>query len=368
MALRVVLVDAGRDWRGGQRQVFLLAQALRAMGAEPLVIGADRSRLVVRVRDAGLAASTVTMRGDWDLAAARRVRTIVRAWRADLVHAHDARGHAIALTALALPRLPRAGRLPKVPLVVTRRVARLLRYARLKYSNRVARFIAISGAVRDAMVTSGVPSERIDVVYSGVPTPVVTNPRDWRAECGWPPDCVLCGVVGAMTAEKGVAELVAIAQRVRADVRARTRLVLLGGTAPAGHGMIGGIQAFRAGFVDDVHPAVAGLDVLWHPARSEGLGTAVIDAMALRVPPVAFAAGGLPELIESGRSGILISPGDLDTFASAVTRLVTDPDYRHMLADAGPARAAMFSVERMVDGTMRVYDSVLRRGHAISLD
>lgn len=368
MALRVVLVDAGRDWRGGQRQVFLLAQALRATGAEPLVIGADRSRLVARVRDAGLAASTVTMRGDWDLAAARRVRTIVRAWRTDLVHAHDARGHAIALTALALPRLPRAGRLPRVPLVVTRRVARLLRYARLKYSNRVARFIAISGAVRDAMVASGVPSERIDVVYSGVPTPVVTNPRDWRAECGWPPDCVLCGVVGAMTAEKGVAELVAIAQRVRADVRARARLVLLGGTAPAGHGMIGGIQAFRAGFVDDVHPAVAGLDVLWHPARSEGLGTAVIDAMALRVPPVAFAAGGLPELIESGRSGILVSPGDLDTFAAAVTRLVTEPDYRHMLADAGPARAAMFSVERMVDGTMRVYDSVLRRGQAISLD
>lgn len=139
----------------------------------------------------------------------------------------------------------------------------------------------------------------------------------------------------------------------------RAKLVLLGGTAPAGHTSVGGIEAFRAGFVDDVHPAVAGLDLLWHPARSEGLGTAVIDAMALRVPPVAFAAGGLSELIESGRSGMLIPPGDLSGFAAAVARLIGDAEYRHTLANAGPARAAMFSVDRMVEGTARVYDTVL---------
>lgn len=359
MALRVVHIDAGRDWRGGQRQVFLLTQALRAAGAEPLVIGTDGSRLVARLRDDGLAASAVPMRGDWDIVAARRVRSIARAWRADVVHAHDARAHAIALAALALPRLPRAAPRPRVPLVVTRRMARPLRYARLKYSNRVARFIAISGAVRDAMVTSGVAPDRIDVVYSGVPTPIVTNPRDWRAECGWPADAVLCGVVGAMTAEKGVAELATIAERLPVEARMRAKLVLLGGTAPAGHTRVGGIEAFRAGFVDDVHPAVAGLDLLWHPARSEGLGTAVIDAMALRVPPVAFAAGGLSELIESGRSGMLIPPGDLSGFAAAVARLIGDAEYRHTLANAGPARAAMFSVDRMVEGTARVYDTVL---------
>ncbi len=359
MALRVVHIDAGRDWRGGQRQVFLLTQALRAAGAEPLVIGTDGSRLVARLRDDGLAASAVPMRGDWDIVAARRVRSIARAWRADVVHAHDARAHAIALAALALPRLPRAAPRPRVPLVVTRRMARPLRYARLKYSNRVARFIAISGAVRDAMITSGVAPDRIDVVYSGVPTPIVTNPRDWRAECGWPADAVLCGVVGAMTAEKGVAELATIAERLPVEARMRAKLVLLGGTAPAGHTSVGGIEAFRAGFVDDVHPAVAGLDLLWHPARSEGLGTAVIDAMALRVPPVAFAAGGLSELIESGRSGMLIPPGDLSGFAAAVARLIGDAEYRHTLANAGPARAAMFSVDRMVEGTARVYDTVL---------
>ena len=123
MTLRVVHIDAGRVWRGGQRQVFLLEQALRDRGVEPLVIGAADAPLVGRLRAAGLAASSVRMLSDWDLRAAYRVRKIVRAWSPDLVHAHDARSHAIALIALHLPLrpiVPRARGGPPV-LVVTRR-------------------------------------------------------------------------------------------------------------------------------------------------------------------------------------------------------------------------------------------------------
>jgi glycosyltransferase involved in cell wall biosynthesis len=104
--------------------------------------------------------------------------------------------------------------------------------------------------------------------------------------------------------------------------RRKTRLVLLGG-ASAGMTAIGGIDSMRAGFVDEVHRAMAGLDVLWHPATSEGLGTAVIDAMALRVPPVAFRVGGLPELIIDRACGLLVPPGDVRAFASAAAALVT---------------------------------------------
>lgn len=329
--------------------MLLLAQGLRDLGHEPLVIGAPGSPLVHRLRAGGIATSAVRMRGDWDIAAARRVRTLLRAWKPDLVHAHDARSHAIAMGSLL-------GK-PGVPLVVTRRVPFRPR-GRLKYGPRVARFIAISRAVRDALVDGRVPPDRIQVVYDGVPTPDVSRARDWRAECRWPADTLLCGVVGAMTSEKGIGALAEIAARLPDDVRSRCRLLLLGGTA-AGACDVGGIDAFRAGFVDEVHPAMAGLDILWHPSSAEGLGTVVIDAMALGVPPVAFAVGGLRELIADGENGLLAPPGDAAAFAAQVERLARDPIVRARLGNGGRVRAREFGVARMVEGTAAVYHAVL---------
>lgn len=349
MSLRILHIDMGKAWRGGQRQVYLLARAQRDAGHEPLVVAPPDSPLLRRARAAGLAVSAVGAAGDWDLRASRRVARRLKTWRAEIVHAHDARAHAIALAALVGRR--------HIPLVVTRRVTFVPR-GRIKYGSRVARFIAISLAVRDALIAGGVDASRIDVVHSGVPAPVVDRPRDWRKECGWPGESLLCGVVGAMTVEKGIGLLDDIARHMPDDARSLTRLVLLGG-ASAGLTTLGGIPAIRAGFVDEVHPAMAGLDVLWHPAASEGLGTAVIDAMALRVPPVAFRVGGLAELIVDQESGLLVPPGDVAAFAAAVSRLVRDTDFRKRLGDAGPARASVFSVARMVDGTAATYERVL---------
>jgi glycosyltransferase involved in cell wall biosynthesis len=351
MALRILHLDSGRDWRGGQRQVLLLAQGLRERGHEPLVIGAPGSPLVHRSRAAGVATSAIRMRGDWDVAAMRRVRTIVRAWKPDVVHAHDARAHAIALGALIRRR--------EIPLVVTRRVPFRPR-GRVKYGRRVSRFIAVSRAVRAALEEGGVDPSRVDVVHSGIHFPEVERPRDWRGECRWPEGTVLCGVVGAMTAEKGIAALEGAAGRLPPDVRGIARLVLLGGTS-SGACEIGGVTAYRAGFVDGIHAAVAGLDLLLHPSSAEGLGTAVIDAMALGVPPVAFAVGGLPELIEDGASGLLVPAADEVAFADAVTRLVRDAELRGRLGERGRVRAREFSAERMVLGTLATYGVVL--GH-----
>lgn len=349
MTRRVLHIDSGRDWRGGQRQVFLLADGLRARGYEPLVVTPPDSPLSHRLRSRGLAASAVRMRGEWDLAAIRRIRALARTWNADLIHAHDARAHGLAVAALVRRR--------EVPLVVTRRVPFPPKRARVKYGWRVSRFVAISRAVRDGLVAGGVDPERIDVVYSGVPAPPVGPARDWRRECRWNADTILCGVVGAMTAEKGVAMLEEIALRLDPAARARARLLLLGGTA-SGSCRIGGVEAFRAGFVDEIHAAMRGLDLLWHPSTVEGLGTAVIDAMALGVPPIAFAVGGLRELIVDGTSGVLVPAASHEAFAAAASRLIGDDSARRNLASAGPERASHFDVAQMVSGTEATYQRV----------
>ena len=322
---------------------------LHDRGYRTLIVAPAGSPLIHRAERAGLPTYRLTLRGEWDIRRARELRAVAREWRADIVHAHDARSHSIALLAQLFKR--------KARLVVTRRVAFPPKRVRLKYGWGIDAFIAISDAVRNAMVNAGVAADRIQVVYSGVPAAQIRQPRDWRKERSWPVDAVVCGIVGAMTREKGLDSLGAIASRLPPDVRARIRLVLLGAKGK-GETHMSGLDVFDAGFVTEIHEAVAGLDLLWHPARSEGLGTAVIDAMSLGVPPIAFAVGGIPEVIVDGESGLLVPPGDATAFAGAVTRLVNDYTLRARLAQGARKRAREFDSVAMIERTAEVYNRV----------
>ena len=348
--LKILHIDSGTSWRGGQRQVLLLAKGLREKGHEQFLIGAQGSPLVDRARSEGLAISGIPMAADWDVRAARRIRARMKTWNVEVVHAHDARAHALAMIALIGSH---------IPLIVTRRVPFTPRSVRVKYGHRVTRFIAISLAVRRAMMGGGVKGSRISVVHSGIAkrNEAVVS-RDWRAELGWPQDTVICGIVGAMSAEKGIDLLEAIGRALTSSARSHARIVLLGGSADDAR-EAGGIPVHSAGFVDDIYPAMAGLDVLWHPSRAEGLGTSIIDAMSLGVPPVAFAVGGIPEVIVDGVSGLLVPENDAAQFARAASRLIDDPALRHQLSEGARLRATTFGADEMTKGTEAVYKEVL---------
>jgi glycosyltransferase involved in cell wall biosynthesis len=330
--------------------VLLLATGLRDLGYRTLVVAPAGSPLIRRAEREGLPTYRLTLRGEWDLRSARELRAVAGEWGANIVHAHDARSHAIIRLAMLGKR--------KTRLVVTRRVAFPPKQVRLKYRYGIDAFIAISNAVRQAMVKAGVPADRIEVVYSGLPAPQVKRQRNWRRERGWPATTVVCGIVGAMTQEKGLDLIGGVARRLPGEVFRRTRLVLLGGKGKGGTS-VSGVEGFDAGFVEEIHDAVAGLDVLWHPAKSEGLGTAVIDAMALGVPPIAFAVGGLPEVIEDRKSGLLAPPGDMQAFARAAAELITDEALRRRLGEGARLRAREFDVKRMIERTAEVYQRVI---------
>jgi len=351
-ALRVLHVDAAREWRGGERQLLLLSRGLRERGVEPLVAARPGSPLLHRLKSEGIATAALAMLSDLDLLAVRRLRRLIATWRPDLVHAHDSRGHSLALAALL-------GRRGRIPLIVTRRSAAKPR-GPLRYGPRVARFIASSAAVRDGLVLGGVNADRITVAYPGVSARPPELPRDWRAECGWTPETVVAGIVGPLAAEGARRQLDDLAGALPHDVAARLGIVVLGGHAH-GRDSVAGVPTFRAGYVHDVPHALAGLDLLLHPGGPEGNGTSVIEAMALGVPSVAFEAGGLGEVIIDGVSGTLVPAGDLRAFAARMAALATDAKARRALAAACPERARAFESGVMVDTILAAYRDVLER-------
>jgi glycosyltransferase involved in cell wall biosynthesis len=349
---RVLHVDSGRSWRGGQRQVFLLATGLRDLGYRTLIVAPTGSPLIRRADKAGIPTYRLTLHGEWDVRSARELRAVAREWNAGIVHAHDGRSHSIARLALLGKR--------KTRLIVSRRISAPPKQVRFRYRRGVDAFIAVSNAVKTAMVTAGVPARLIDVIYPGISAPVVERPRNWRRERGWPPNSVVCGIVESTAQEKPLDLIAGIARRLPAEVFRRTRLVLLGGKGKGGTS-VSGVEGFDAGFVEEIHHAVAGLDMLWHPARSEGLATSVIDAMALGVPPIAFAVGGLAEAIEDGKSGRLVPRGDVQAFARAAEELIRDGDLRAQLAAGARRRAQQFDARTMIERTAEVYRTVVPR-------
>ncbi len=103
-------------------------------------------------------------------------------------------------------------------------------------------------------------------------------------------------------------------------------------------------------------------DVVMLPSDDESFGRVLVEAMAAGVPPVAFATGGVPEVVGHGKQGLLVPPGDVDAMTDAVARLLADDDLRRRMGEAGRARAREFSVARHVERICGIYREVTGDG------
>ena len=115
------------------------------------------------------------------------------------------------------------------------------------------------------------------------------------------------------------------------------------------------------GHREDVPRLLRSIDVFCLSSRLEGLGTAVLDAMAAGTPVVATAGGGIPEMVEDGVSGLLSPPADPGSLAAALRRALEEPGLAGRLAEGGLARVGRFTAERMVEGTIAVYEAIQKR-------
>lgn len=224
-------------------------------------------------------------------------------------------------------------------------------------SNWMAREFRRRMGIRAIPVHSGVQLERLP-----------ESPTDIRAEFGWPDDALVVTIPGRLESWKGQHIFLRAAERV-ASVLPEARFVVLGGA------LYGWDEEFAAGLPrlaeslgiadkvvftghrDDALAVVAGSDVVTHCSTSpEPFGMVVIEAMALGRPVIASNTGGPPEIIDDGRTGVLIPPGQPRVLAEAIVRLLLDPHRRAVLADAGRKVARQqFSAKEMTRALAGVY-------------
>ena len=358
---RSVHIDTAQTWRGGQNQVLQLVTGLEAIG-HPAVLVAHADGELKRRAGEGLRFVGITPRSEFDVRAAWQLSHVLADVQPDVVHAHDPM--AVSLAAMALQMKTGLARTPRV--VASRRVDFHLKrhaFSRWKYSH-VDVFLAASDTIGQILMDDGIEAGRIVTVHDGVNVDLIDKQPlvEVHAAFWLPKGVPVVGNVAALAPHKGQKHLVAAAALVVREVP-DTRVVIIGDgelREPLERQVRDlGLErhVLLAGFRSDVLGLLKSFDLFVMSSVTEGLGSAILEAMACRRAVVGTRAGGIPEVVVPGVTGLLAPPHDEPALAAAMVELLRDPSRRDAMGAAGRARVVdQFSIEKMVLATLAVYE------------
>ncbi len=359
VAPAVLHIDTGRRFRGGQRQVFLLADKLRDHDLEQIVACPKNSELASRLQ--GIETFTLSRHSLVRKLFAGGMKRLLKDAHLNIIHAHDSEAHTLGSILKK--------HYPQLKLVVTRRVvfppsSRVS--VKYKYLTQVDRYIAISTSVAESLSAIGVNRKHIEIIPSGLDlkeeTDILKNCNE-LTELSDRYDYIMVSA-GALTREKDL--LTAIDAFTLASKEISGLAFLIFGEGPMRRSIEkkltkeGITDIYLFGFHEPLAPVLKMADLFLLTSRSEGLNTATLEAMACGLPVVVSNTGGLPDLVENGQNGILCEPGRPESFAEAIVDLLKDDPRRKKMAENGLARARQFDILKVVERIAELYHRLLQ--------
>jgi glycosyltransferase involved in cell wall biosynthesis len=363
-------IDTSRNWTGGSNQVMYTVMGLRARRERAALVAHPEGELFRRMSE-GTDLIPLAPDHEIDLAASWRLSRVIKQLRPDIIHAHDPFAVTMAATALSITEPT-----PKPILVASRRTEFRLKhssFSRWTYA-QVDGFIANSRVISDRLVTDGVPRATITIVNEGVDVERIERlpTANVRAAFYLPTQAPVVGNVAALVQHKGQHHLIdAAAITVRQVPDARFVIV---GDGELRHALEEHIRhkhlerhVFLAGFRDDALELTKGFDLFVMSSISEGMCTALVDAMAASKAAVTTDAGAIPEVMVDGETGFLVPIRDHQAMAARIVQLLKNAKLRARMGEAALQRARdRFTVDRMVDGTQAVYESLFSAQRKVS--
>lgn len=359
--MRILHTESSTGWGGQENRTLNELITMRERGHTLAVVSRPGARILERAAEAGFETFAVDMRGAIDLPAIFRLRSVMKRFRADIVNTHS--GRDTQLAGMAARSI-----FGQRPCIVRTRHLALPITSKFTYSVLPDHVVTVSRFVENYLVAAGVPRDRITTVATGVDFAHYDRSAvagDLRGELGLPPDALLIGTVAILRAKKGHADILdavpAVLQRFpdahfvfagdgaqTANLKARI----------AADGLTERVHLL--GLRRDVTNVLASLDVFVLPTHQEALGTAFIEAGAMGLPTVATNIDGVPEVVQDGRTGLLVPVMDGAAIAEALGKLLVDPIYRQgMGANAAEFVRRKFSREVMAQGMERLYTQLL---------
>jgi len=372
--LTIFHLDDGKELRGGQRQLLCLAKELSALGHKNIIVCRKNSPLSRQAARIGLEIFTLPYFFEWDPVSAvilrYKIRTEIKNQALPaILHSHTS--HTAAHSWLASPGLN-----------CVRIVHRRVDFApgngistELKYA-RADRVIAISKPVREILINAGIPPGKIALVNSSIDLSTAPWQKNGfeayrkssrgkiSALFGIKKDAFWTGSLMALVPHKDPLNFIRSAKIVL-DAKPDTHFLL------AGEGKLRGQAQELAktlglekklhflGYYPKPYEILSALDLFVLSSREEGMGSVLLEAMNAGVPIAAADAGGITDVIENEKNGLLVPRENPEALARAQLRIMTDVELAKNLAAGGRRRLADFSSVKMAESTLRIYEEAV---------
>ena len=290
----------------------------------------------------------------WDPVAFVELLAILFRHKPDIVHTHTSKAGAIGRCATAVYKLFSRNGIKVVHTAHGHVFYGYFSPAKTSFYICIERFcaklsdrlVALSESEKRESIARGIGRpEQWAVIHSGVDLPETAVPDETRqklrAALGLPPDCVLAGFAGRLTAIKGLDTFLRAAALMKNNEKLRFLLVGEGEERPrleklAAELDLGGKVIF-SGFRENIFEYLSAMDIFVHPSLNEGMGRALVEAQAAGLPVAATTVCGIPDVVHDGKAGILVPPSDENALALAIERLCANAQLRKTYGDYGKA-------------------------------
>lgn len=352
--MRIIHVLHSRGYGGAENHALVLMKGQRALGHDVMFAGLADGWLGRACTEAGIEVFDLRMAGVYDLWSAWRLRRLAASWHADVVHGHLIRGARYAGL---------AGHKHRRPLAVCTAHATTAR----THMRGCAHIVAVSEAVRQAVIAAGHAAHSVSTIWNGMPDGVACGDRAAiRAELALDTGRFVWVNTGRFNADKAQDLLIEAWLGLPESAKQDMALVLIG-DADNDYGRA--VQARVSadprvrflGYRNDVQRILPAFDGYVLSSRREALGLSIIEAMAASLPVLATQVGGVPEVVVHAHTGMLVPSDNAKALSEGMSRM-GHAALAGTWGQAGRQRyLAHFTDQRMVQAILKLYAELLPR-------
>ncbi len=361
--IRIIHIDTGIDWRGGQQQAYYLHQKLTERKIFSLMICNKYSELFNRCKKNNLPVIAIKMFGEADVMAAFKISKICKKEKINIIQCHSSHSQTLGIFARLFNRNVKLFTVRRVDFSIKKNLLSIYKYN----TKLIDRIICVSNGIKNILIEDHIYKDKLITIHDGIPLNKFTKiNRNFNLKKYYSirENNIIVGTVAAFVGHKDYPNLINAAKIVLNQTENVT--FIFTGTGPLKLEMENLVEKLGlarkiifAGFRENIEDYIASFDIFVLSSKQEGLGSSLLDAQGAGVPVISTNTGGIPEIIEHNNNGILVEKEKSSQLAKAILDLVNNPERRKNLSKNALKSVGKFSIENIVDNYINLYKEIL---------
>ncbi|MBT30129.1 MAG: hypothetical protein CMO01_10760 [Thalassobius sp.] len=362
--MKVLHLSSEASWRGGEQQIAYLLTELQKLNVDVMVACKKGSPFEDFCTQERIPYKAINFSHQYAPGTALKIKNICNQFQADILHMHSSKSHGAGVIATLLGA--------KANLVLSRRVDFPVKQGMLsqfKYNfEGIKRIICVSDAIKNITAKGIKDSTKLVTVHSGIDIdkfhPESVNKSILHTQFNIPTDKIIIGNTSALAPHKDYFTFIDTAEILLKEHKNLHFCII--GKGKLKEEIESYIQKKQlsehftlTGFINNIPEVLPALDMFLMTSETEGLGTSILDAFAAKVPVVATAAGGIPEMIIHKKTGMLAPIKDAENLARNVNELLANANLRAELIAGAYQHLQSFSKEQTALKTLEIYKEIL---------